>query len=188
MLRNPVEVIFSTYLKRRELESRAKTFERELLRSPQFMDLGFYHRNLVPYFDRFPREKIFVGIYEYFFNNEGRSLAELYRFLDVDDTFQAPVIGRRLNVAIKPGPSWLVSFKGAVYDLLTSYDPLGLKERLDYLKLNRIDYLKMARRVPDPNRPLMDPDLRQELMEIYEPDIYRLEKLLDVDLDIWRNH
>ena len=47
-IRNPVDALHSLYLLLRQREKRAATFEEELERHPELLDLGFYHRLLTP--------------------------------------------------------------------------------------------------------------------------------------------
>jgi len=68
LLRNPAEVVFSTYLKTLEYGIIEKNFELALKKHPEFLQLGFYHRLLTPYFDLFPRHQIYdsVDLVQYF--------------------------------------------------------------------------------------------------------------------------
>jgi hypothetical protein len=98
-LRNPAEVVFSTYRKVREMEAREPTFERELERYPEYLELGRYHRYLRPYFECFPRERIQVQRYETLAADPARAAAAAYAFLGVEAGFRPSVLGRRVNEA-----------------------------------------------------------------------------------------
>ena len=50
-LRNPVDILASLYRLLRQRECRAPSFEEELRLRPHWLDLGFYHRLLLPYFE-----------------------------------------------------------------------------------------------------------------------------------------
>jgi hypothetical protein len=113
-LREPVAMLHSLYLLLRQREHRAESFERELDRSPQLIDLGRYDRALQPFFDLFPSEQIRVCFYEELFADVAQTAAGIYRFLGVDPAFTPPSLKVRFNRATDAPPSFLRRQRGHV--------------------------------------------------------------------------
>lgn len=187
MIRNPADVMFSQYLKRRLYERREKTFGREIEKNPQFLDLGFYHRNLTPFFDWFSEGNIWVGVYERFFEDKEASLASLYRFLDVDASFRPSVMDRVINKSAPPNPEALTAVTGLALKILNNRYMLPVKRALRAIGLERTDYRgEEAGNVTGKNVPALPEETRRRLMDIFEPDMRRLERDLSINLDVWR--
>lgn len=188
-LRNPVDVVYSLYLLLRQRERRAKSFEEELLRNPNLLDLGFYYRQLTPYFDWFPRENIFIRIFEEFFADEEKNCKELFEFLGVDSTFRPSTLGTRINASTESQPGIAAPIRGYLLYLLNTKPMIPVKEFLQNMRVNN----KIGRHVDKAkgksnHRPTesLSPDTRARLLAEFEPDIKRLEKLLGRNLDVWR--
>ncbi|MBD3345948.1 MAG: hypothetical protein GF401_12870 [Chitinivibrionales bacterium] len=185
LLRNPADVAFSVYLKRKTQEFRKPTFEQELKRDKRFIDLGYYFRQLKPYFDYFPRENIGIWIYEHFFDNQEESIKNVYHFLGVDYRFVPGVIGKKINAAKDPGPKIKIALNGLAILLLNTPVLFPIKNMLHKLKINKTNYsVSPGQRKPPKER--LSEETRRYLMKNYEPDISHLEKLLNIDLGIWR--
>jgi len=59
-------------------------------------------------------------------------------------------------------------------------------EMVGNLKSNRVIRSLFLKPYQLDERPKMEPDTRLKLLELYDPEITRLEKLLDRDLSHWR--
>lgn len=189
LLRNPVDLIYSLYLLLRRRERRSKTFEEEIKRNSYLLDLGFYHRLLTPYFDWFPSENIFVGIFEEFFADESESLKSVYSFLEVDETFKPSILGLRVNQATEKQPGVTSHVRGRIMEVMNNEYVLPVKHIIDKFRVNRIKQHVQAASAKNKEhgRRIFGPSeaLRRELQEMYQPDISRLEKLLKRNLDCW---
>lgn len=183
ILRNPVNMVYSFYLKRCTLEPREATFAKEIEKHPELLELGDYHRLLSPYFELFAEEQRFVSVYEAFFSDTTRGIKELYGFLGVEEEFKPKVIGQKINVSVTP--------RSRMYRLLYSF---GLKSinnpKFGFLK-RMLHRLRLNRHRYDPaistyRPPPIDPRLRKRLMDHYRSEIEALEKMLAVDLTIWK--
>lgn len=140
---------------------------------------GFYHAHLQPWFERFPRERIRVFLYEDWQHYPQQTLTELFRFLEVDDRFQ-PNLERR-NVTRLPRFRW---FKSFAEDKRWRGLPLSGNEgtvRQAVQGLLRSADTHFNRVSPSS----LDPNLRAELTRGYRDDILKLEQLLDRDLSHW---
>lgn len=186
MLRNPADVIFSTYLKRREYGKIDSTFEVALKNSPDLVILGNYHRLLLPYFQIFPREHIYVGIYETFFSDLPEECSSIYRFLGVDHSFQPSILYRKINPRREIRWQFIVKLRHLFRILINKKALLPIKKLL-----TQNDFLdSLSEKIIDMNLkegtlPQLTPEIREMLMESYRPEIERLEALLCKDLGIW---
>ena len=186
-LRNPVDMLGSLYQLLRQRERRAPTFEEELRLRPHWLDLGFYHRLLVPYFDHFPAEQIHVRIYERFFADEATNLRELLRFLDVDPDFRPTLLGRRINASTHETPRLVPRLRGDLLAALHRPGMMPAKRLLHWCKVNRVRYTGVAKSPNEQSaRSQVAPDTRRWLLKEFEPDMRRLEQMLGVNLDLWR--
>jgi hypothetical protein len=180
-------MLASLYRLLRQREYRAPSFEEELRLRPHWLDLGFYHRLLLPYFDRFPAEQIYVGIYERFFADEATNLRDLLRFLEVDPDFQPALLGQRVNASTDTPPHPVLQLRGELLTVLHSPGMLPLKGLLHRCRINRVRYTGVSKARDQVSvRSEIAPDTRRRLLEEFEPDMGRLERLLGVDLNLWR--
>ena len=75
LLRNPVEVVYSTYLKTRAYFPMPPTFKLAIEEYPEILNLGYYYKYLLRYCDLFPTEHIYVRTYEDFFESAAAECA-----------------------------------------------------------------------------------------------------------------
>ena len=187
LLRNPAEMVFSTYLKTREYEITEKTFELAIQKRPELIGLGFYHSLLTPYFDLFPKEQIYVGIYELFFPSLVEQCSAMYRFLGVDDTFRPSVLKRRINPRRAIRWQFVVQLQHYLRFLLNVSAVYPFKRLLSRNNfLDRISEKIKELNLKEGSTPKLDSKMKDRLMKVYDSDIARLEKLLDINLNIWR--
>lgn len=184
-LRNPVDIVFSYYLLLQRIGKREKTLEQELKKTPLLVDLGFYHKHLMSFFDWFPQDQIYIQIYETFFKNETTGIRKLYRFLGVDDGFEPSVIGKKLNETSKPGSAISVMFNGFATNILNHTSFSGFKKLLYYLKFDRWYFRKVINGSQPDNIQNINSDLGHNLLSLYKYDIRRLEKMLNISLAFW---
>ncbi|MEQ9079372.1 MAG: sulfotransferase [Sandaracinaceae bacterium] len=110
VLRNPVERAYSHYrmsqMRGQESRSFAEAVEACLARPPDapievhgdYVRLGEYGRILAAYARLFPREQLHIVLTEELADAPERTMAEVYRFLGVDETFRPETLGKRFNV------------------------------------------------------------------------------------------
>ena len=105
-------------------------------------------------------------------------LCEIYRFLDVDETFRpdmsmrygatgipkSRLLHRAINRLTKPGP-------GKTF--LRPFVPLSLRRFISEIRNKNLV------------KPPLDPEIRQEWMELYREDILKLQDLIGRDLSPW---
>ncbi|MGH7790959.1 MAG: sulfotransferase family protein, partial [Thermodesulfobacteriota bacterium] len=110
ILRNPAERAYSSFTGlirdgREPLTDFAEALRQEETRASNnwsffwhYKKRGFYYIQLKRYFDLFNREQIKIYLYEDFRDNSLGILKDIFRFLDVDDTF-VPDVSLKHNVS-----------------------------------------------------------------------------------------
>jgi hypothetical protein len=182
MLRNPVERAFSDYLMyvRDGLEpetdfGRALDAQEERRRAAAptgyYVETGFYGRQLRPYFEAFPRERIQVHLFEDFAADPHAVLRSLFAFLGVD-----PALGE--------APERAVNVSGVPRNALVAAAVRGGR-RLAPLLPGAVRRRAKATLARGLDRPALAPEHRSRLVELYREDVADLERLLERPLDRW---
>lgn len=180
ILRNPVERAFSDYLMylRDGLEpeldfGNALDAQEERraagLPTGHYVETGMYGRQLRPYVEAFPRERIHVILFEHFAADPSAVLRDLYAFLGVDALLGRPP-ERPVNVSGVPRNALVAAaVRGGrrVAPLL----PESVRGRAKATLARALD------------RPTLEPEHRARLVGAYREDVAELERLLDRRLD-----
>ncbi len=147
-----------------------------------YVDYGCYASQLERYLHLFPAEQIMVLLTEDLQQNPLESVAAVCRFLDVPDQFLSGNVDLApKNTAISPAAARLrravhaVPAARAVYDGLTHALPAAWRDALT----GRLRKLGPVQKPPIPAR------TRLLLEEFYQPEIARLEAMIDRDLSHW---
>ena len=181
ILRNPVERAFSDYLmyvrdgdeKDDFAGALAAQDERRRAGSPTgyYLETGFYGRQLRPYFEAFPRERIQIHLFEDFAADPDAVLAQLFAFLGVDPSLgEAPE--RAVNVSGVPRNA-LVGAAVRGGRRVAPLVPEAVRRRAKAALARGLD------------RPALDADARRRLVEVYREDVAELERLLERSLGTW---
>ena len=190
ILRNPVDRAYSHFLHmvRNGTEpvvdfSQVLQEEATVAYRANFQDYvgrGLYHKQLIRYFDAFNEDQIKIYLYEDLSNAATYTLRDIFRFLEVDAEF-VPNISLKHNVSGHPKNKTLdrlLRKQGPVKDALKLYLPAKLRWRLS----RPYDTLKKLNLTKPPD---MEPEIRQQLIEIYREDILKLQELIKRDLSQW---
>ena len=186
-LRNPIERAHSKYQSTVGKYGRIfKSFEEAIKKEPEFIERGYYFKQLKPYYELFPRENILVLIYEDIQRNPVKFIQKIYRFLGVDDSFIPPSATKRINATqLKWGPG--IKFLRESYLILTKL-PFGKK----ISKIAKIMRIKKLVKLVDllayrlSLTPKINHSTRNYLIKIFKEDINNLEKLINRDLSFWK--
>ena len=191
VLRNPVDRAYSHFLHMvrngaEPLTDFARAIREEeagALPGRRFQDYigrGRYYEQLKRYFDAFDRKQVAVYLYEDLSNAPINTLQEIFRFLEVDDSF-VPDVSLRRNVSGYPRYRTLDGFlrrPSSVKDALKVYLPARLRWRLS----KAFDDLKTRNLV---NPPAVPWEVRRQLIAVYREDIVSLQRLIQRDLSGW---
>jgi Sulfotransferase family len=190
ILRHPADRAYSNFLHCvREGTEPCADFGEALRREParirqnwapgwHYIQVGFYYGQLKRYFDAFDRDQIRIYLYDDFQMNPASVAQDIFRFLEVDDSF-VPDMSLRYNVSGIPRSRTLHMLLGSrchpIKTVLRPFVPsrwrLTIRERVRHMNLH-------------PPPPLY-PALRRQLVEVYREDILNLQDLLGRDLTHW---
>lgn len=182
VLRNPVERAFSHYLMqlrdgvasgsfRDELKRDRSAFDTSRLRNP-YVEIGLYHGQVKRYLDEFPANQVRIYITEDLRHTDD-FMGNLFEFLEVDPSFR-PATVERYNQSTVPRSIFVNRF----------WTMAPLKRRI-------IGYLPMRTRALAERAygtrklPKLSAEDRKHLIDVFAPDVRKLEALIGRDLSDW---
>lgn len=143
----------------------------------QHKKLGFYYDQLLPYYQRFPKEQIKVYLYDDLKQDSTALVQDIFTYLEVDNTF-TPNVSSRVNRSGIPRSKWLQDFlqptDNKLRDFLKPLIPTKIRKSL-------VKKAKSGNLV----RPELSSKVRQRLTEEYREDILKLQDLINRDLSSW---
>ncbi|HUP01468.1 MAG TPA: sulfotransferase [Gemmatimonadota bacterium] len=190
ILRDPVERAFSAYFKyvgegteTREFTAAIRDEERGIRRAlpygcHHYLDIGFYHRHLSRYYERFHPDQIQIHLYEDLKRSSIEVLRRIHQFVGVDERFVSDT-RVRYNVSGIP--------KSRIFHAFTRGGPLTrrLRRRLPGWMIGSAYSGIMRRAAENVRKPALAAGLRAELVELYREDVSKLEDLIGRDLSCW---
>jgi hypothetical protein len=177
VVRDPIDRLLSHYLhnvgggyERRPLE--------EALDDPEsaYVDRGLYARQLDPYRERFPRERIEIVTREELKREREATMRRLFAFLGVRDDFSSPEFSREWETGSgKRSGRFRLMDRAVRLPGLRALDRNfdRLPESLRWL-VERVIHDPASGAAPKPDVP---PALRDRLAERFRPDVARLEEI-----------
>jgi len=185
MLRNPVERAFAQHLHTLSVAKAPMSFSEHVdmalgSTSPKigefypFLEFGFYGQQLRRYCDWFPGERIRVFLYENYLRDPSGLLLEIFRFLDVDETFVPDMSERHMQSRV---PRWF-----------------GVRQWLRRSGLWQSASQRLGADLRRTLRPMvfrpragmaLDTADRARMVEFYRAEILDLASLLEMDLSSW---
>ncbi len=185
ILRDPADRAFSQYLHQVAVSGLRLTFRQQIDanlqdRSRKFslqfplLEFGFYHGQVTRFLEVFPSKSVRIELYDDYRENPALAMANIFRFLDVDDAFTPDTSQRHMEFSV---PRY-----AAVSHALRKLGVWQAIGRITPLKL-----LPAARQLAfTPRGKLtMDPEDRRFLVDYYAEDIRKLALLLNRDLSAW---
>lgn len=180
LLRDPIERAFSHYLMDLRLnEINIKTTFLQAVKSyPRLLDRGLYYKKVKRYIDIFLQENIKIYLYSELKNNKHVLLEDLFRFLGVDSHFKVNV-NKIYNKAVMPRFSFVnvfLSKNSHLRRLINRYLvflPHQLRQLLSTLFITEKNVQKLTK------------EDKIQLFQFYQKDIYKLTKLINLDLSHW---
>ncbi len=179
VLRDPVDRAYSGYLHliregREPLRDFLTAFEAEESRYVDrrtnawaYRTKGFYARHLRRYLSLFDRDQMLILLYDDFRDHPMQVLSELFRFLNVDDTF-VPNTTQRFERTGIPRIRLL-------HRALDRAQSIEARLPIGFEALRRWNLV----------RPPLLPGVRRQLVEVYREDVMDLQELLGRDLSHW---
>jgi hypothetical protein len=186
ILRHPADRAFSAFTMRvrdglepcqslREAIADQSRRDREGWAIGGYVSRGFYCRQLRPYYSLFPREQIRVYLFDELKRDPVGLLRDLFAFIGVSSDF-IPDLSARLNrsgVIRNPVVRTLWTRSNPLRDLVRPLLPERVRRGAFRLLIREVE------------KPPPDPELHQELTELYREDILCLQELIGRDLTAW---
>lgn len=174
------------------------SFDEAVRKYQELLEPGFFYKHLKPYFENFPKENIFVMIYEDIKKDNQKFIKRMYEFLEVDANFVSPRLKERPNPSTGRRVRSLllqeIVFKFFQIIKKVKKNEAGkafvnlakkLRAQEIIFLLNRKNLIPAEKRKPT-KRPPIKGETKKYLLEIYKDDIASLEKLIDKDLSHWK--
>lgn len=187
ILRHPADRAYSQFLMERRYGREHLSFSDALAAEEKrisngwshhwhYRQRGFYAAQLKPYFELFKRQQLKIYLYEDYLADNVGFIQDIFRFLNVDDTF-VPDMSVRHNVSKIPRSHALQVFltePRLTKNLLKPLVPAHWSRRIgDNLRERNL------------TRPPLSPKIRRQLIEVYREDIIKLQDMLQRDLSHW---
>ena len=188
-MRNPIDRAFSSYnhlvRDNREELSFEEAFEKSSERKNNnwefiwhYKDVGFYFRQVEAYLNNF--KSIKIVLYEDLRDDAPTLIKDLYRFLEVDPSFE-PDVTRKYNFSGNPKNKLLHSFwvRGNLVKTLTK-SALRI-----FIEEEKLDAFRDRMFAANLMKNQMNPSTRNYLRELYREDILKLQTIIKRDLSKW---
>ena len=183
ILRNPVDRTYSQYGHSIRCGYN-KSFDDFLLERPNIAKQGFYAQNLEAFLDFFTREQICCLIFEESITNIDLAIAQISKFLHVSpEGFSKFDRTKKYNETYVPRFRELNYLASRINQSLvkSNFDwTIDILEKLEVRKIMSIAGQKKS------SIPSMSRETKLYLQDTFARDIENLEKLLNINLDIWR--
>ncbi|MGN6616906.1 MAG: sulfotransferase family protein [Ilyomonas sp.] len=185
MLRNPIDRGFSHYLMDRRVGFTNLSYEDIVYRKEfeknntrffyqQYVELGMYYSQIKRYLDIFSPEKVKILYFEDVIKDIEMVVKEVYKFLGVDDKFMAET-EKKFN-----------TFQSAKSPLIAKlYAQKRIRKVIKRLVGIGGEALMKRFLFSRENKPVMSPNLKRELIDIYKADVLKTGELLNKDLSNW---
>ncbi|RKY80403.1 hypothetical protein DRQ07_05510 [candidate division KSB1 bacterium] len=147
----------------------------------QYFKNGLYFAQVKRYFELFGEDKVKVYIFEEAVKNPEHICRDIFKFIGVNPGFtpEFKVYNASQVARFKKVQKILANPPGFIKKGFDSL-PIGLKQTI-YKPLKSLYWLNTKKQ----SRPVLDKNLKEELMKRYLPDIKKLEGLIGRNLMIW---
>ena len=179
MLRDPFERSFSHYLMDFRLGLISESFDsifssKKGIYFQQYFQLGNYFQQVKQYLRVFGRDNVHIIWYHDFIENTQEQVNEVFRFLGLskDDRLN---FNKKHNVGSLP-KNQLVRFIYSIYWLRKLFRSLFPDSFVSFLK----SYLFVRKQI------VLEHSVKKRVYNYYLQDIIHLERMLKVDLSIWK--
>ncbi|PJE64593.1 MAG: hypothetical protein COU90_02015 [Candidatus Ryanbacteria bacterium CG10_big_fil_rev_8_21_14_0_10_43_42] len=194
LLRNPVDQTYSQYL--HKAEGRTYPPFEKLIKNDAYLASGLYYEYIKRYLTVFPREQIFIGIYEEMRKKPALFIKNLYTFLNINPSFIPPSLVLEVNPSAPKASTLKRSF--TITSEHAMRNPIGriIIRIMKFLHINnaikRVLYNPIRRAVVTKSEKKtaytpLTPDIRAQLSSYYAADIEKLASLLGKDLSAWKS-
>lgn len=183
-VREPVERAFSDYLDGIKNGSLMGSFEEELERVPELIEIGRYGTQIQRYLEHFPRQQMHVALFDELASQPAEFTRKLHAFLDVEPWPIAPALQK--NKLMPAGVPRSKRLARAAKLISRFAKRAGVKKAVGRAKTSTWLRNLLYRPYTAETRPTMRPETRQRLREIYAPEVSQMDRLLGTSYgQIW---
>lgn len=179
ILRDPANRAFSDYLMNYKYSFKKNNFENLVDVKKYYVRLGFYYSQLINYFEVFDQKNIKVLIYEDLLNHPQAFLEDLFTFLEVQSDIKIDVTKKFRDYGV---PKNKILYKLFIESGKARNITRRILETLPN-KLSTTVYKKISN--ASMYKPTLSATDRAKLIEIYRPEIIKLQDLIHKDLSKW---
>lgn len=186
ILRDPVERIISDYVQEVADGREERTLTEALadVRANRYLLRSQYYLQLEQYLPYYPPSRILILTLEELNCRRRETLKRVFRFLDVDDSFESVLFARKRH------RSWSKRRKTRVGASLSRLPMMAFLERLPpdvggiHVRelAKKVIYFPFSRKV---DRPSLDGRLREAVIEYLRDDVSRLRKFTGLAFEMW---
>jgi hypothetical protein len=182
VLRNPVERVVSLYLFRRRNGLVRGSLEDAMAADPAMAGQNFFDEHLARFLLLFPREQLFVALFDDLKSEPRKLLRDVYAFLGVDPEFVPPSASEQVLAASEPRNAGLFHMlkRFAVWLRRNDFHRL-----LTWAKSNPLVMKTLTKPIARDAKPAVSPETRARLAALYRPHIVRTGTLIGRDLSGW---
>jgi hypothetical protein len=186
LVRDPIERLLSHYIHAYAEGQENRSLDEALIDldiSP-YVQRSRYSMQLEQYLKFFPLSRILVVAQEDLYQQQCETLRRVFRFLDVEDSFDSPRFARMMHLSSKKrrknGIGLLISRMPGL--ALVDRLPSNLRGRDFRLGVQRALFWFFSRRI---ERPRVDEALQQRLADHFRDDVQSLRKLTGQPFEGW---
>jgi hypothetical protein len=186
-LRDPIQRAMSNHrheIRLGHLTGSDLSFEAGMANNPMYIEQGLYAKHLRNWLAHFPKQQILVVLMDDIEADPGRVAREVFRFLDIDDTFQPASLTRRYNQSIANRFQMLFRAKEHAYHISRKAGMGWLWSAGTSLGIRSL-YRRVNTAACDGRVPPMSSASKRLLRRAFADDIRDLEVLLGRNLTHW---
>lgn len=178
LVRDPITRIQSIYVHNVSNEREKRSFNQamSILKNNMYVITSMYYYQISQYLPFFSPDQLLIITTEDLKNQRRNTLAKVFHFIGVAETFQSPQFDQELNITknrrkINKLGEILQSF--GLFDRLDDQIPGGLHRFYNILTSQKV------------KKPQITPELRDNLLTVLKPDIDQLRGFTSCDFNDW---
>ncbi len=188
-LRNPIDRAFSHHLdeiRGGNLPKNKLNFWDALEDNPNYIELGKYASQLERYLKFFKSDQIYITLYDEIKSDPESILKRLFRFLEVDESYQPSTIEKKVNVSHSYRIPRINNFIKSTSKMIRFVAGDRVAEKIKgtgvLTPIEKFNHVSANISIT----PQLSAEDRKRLYSIFAPEIQRLAVLIDRDLSHWR--
>ena len=191
-LRDPIDRAFSHYnndIKAGLLNPKI-TFSQAIHQNSEYINRGLYFDKIKTLIEYKKRDQLLILVYEDSQKNPKKFIQNIYRFLEVDDSFLPPSLYQKINVSSKKRSIYIEKTYDMIGNILRT---IGLGKLLSKMReIGFVSFLRSINSIKNENQNnfnlyevwYQNSDFSEKA--ILQKDINSLENLLHLDLSHWK--